>query len=247
MAGRPKKKITKNDLYNYLYTYKKVLWSVPTYKCEDELFEVLSNANIKDMDKSKFEEFINIHLDLINKFKYKSNERCKNHEIIKYIKSIPEEKLTINEKQILDFDKGWFALTRDEYFQLQKLLNNYRSNNLNQIKNTVAQNTQSSEDKADKQEKNKERKKMNHEKFFLGGAFLSLYKELVNNEHIHPTNALIEMIKLYAIHQFNAQHEHDITELFARYIHIPPFTELNEKLTKIALDPRNPVNQKVSS
>lgn len=247
MAGRPKKKITKNDLYNYLYIYKQVLWSEPRYKCEEELFEVLSNANIKDMDKSKFEEFINTHLDLINKFEYKSNERRKNHEIVKYIKSIPEEKLTIDEKQILDFDNNWFALTRDEYFQLQKLLNNYRSNNLTQIKNTVAKNTQSSEDKASQQEKNKDRKKVNNEKFFLGGAFVSIYKELFNNENLHPTNALIDMIKVYAIHQFNAPHEQDITKLFAKYIHIPPFTELNEKLTKIALDPRNPVNQKVSS
>lgn len=246
MAGRPHKKITKNDLYNYLYIYEKVLWCEHRYKCEDKLFEVLINIDIKNMNRSNFEEFINTHLDLINKLEYKLNERRKNNEIIKYLKNITQQKLSTTENQILNLEENWFALTRDEYFELQKLLNNYRSKNISQIKNRVSQNIQSSEDKAIEQEKFNARKNLNHEKFFLGGAFLSVYKELFNNENIHPTNALIDMIKVYAIYQFNAQHNSALPKVFEQYRHLQAFADLENKLTEISLDPRNPANKKVN-
>ncbi|NHC03240.1 hypothetical protein G9F31_05585 [Acinetobacter sp. 187] len=118
---------------------------------------------------------------------------------------------------------------------------------MSQIKNRVSQNIQSSEDKVIEQEKSNARKNLNHEKFFLGAAFLSVYKDLFNNENIHPTNALLDMIKVYAIYQLNAQHNSALPNLFEKYRHLQAFADLENKLTEISLDPRNPANKKFNS
>ena len=174
MAGRPKKTITKDDLYGLLYIYKQELFFDPKYQCEIKLISLLDNTDLESLsrDKSKFNEFKLNNIKLISQCEYKSKERRKNNEILKYLKSIPSEKLKPIENEILNIYENFNTLTSDEYFNLQKQLNNYRSHNSKKIENSVSKNMVSPEDKTHEQEKIKARKTLNNEKFFLGGAFL---------------------------------------------------------------------------
>jgi len=52
-AGRPKKIITKSDLYNFLYTQKEELFITPKYPCEIKLINILENT---DLTKNRFKK-----------------------------------------------------------------------------------------------------------------------------------------------------------------------------------------------
>lgn len=62
-AGRPKKIITKSDLYNFLYIQKEELFITPKYPCEINLINILENTDLTKIDFKKFSE---IHKNLIN-------------------------------------------------------------------------------------------------------------------------------------------------------------------------------------
>lgn len=249
MAGRPKKTIKKDDLYGLLYIYKQELFFDPKYQCETKLISLLDNIDLEILsrDKAKYDEFKLNNIKLINQCEYKLKERRKNNEIIKYLKSIPSEKLKPIENKILNIYENFNTLTSDEYFNLQKQLNNYRSHHSEMIKNSVSKNMVSPEDKTHEQEKIKARKTLNNEKFFLGGAFLSLYREFFSDESPSSTDALSIMIKVFYIYKFNAQHDPKLANLFEKYRHLPPFLALENKLDGIKSDSRNPMNKETAS
>ena len=93
-----------------------------------------------------FSYFCQLNIKLINQCEYKLKERRKNNEIIKYLKSIPSEKLKPIENKILNIYENFNTLTSDEYFNLQKQLNNYRSHHSEMIKNSVSKNMVSPEE-----------------------------------------------------------------------------------------------------
>lgn len=238
-AGRPKKIITKSDLYNFLYTQKEELFITPKYPCEIKLINILENTDLTKIDFKKFSE---IHKNLINACQYKENQRSKNYQILKYIKTIPSKNLTDIENIILQKEKEYLDFNHHEYFNLQELLNSYRINNNEKIKQCISKNTLSEYDKQILAEKLKQRKKRNSVIFFLGASFNKIYEAFFAVCGRPIIDTLIDMMYVYFIYKSKIEHHPTLRDIFdfEKNKHLPNFSQLNEALKAISSDPRNP-------
>ncbi|WP_159123299.1 hypothetical protein [Acinetobacter variabilis] len=238
-AGRPKKIIKKSDLYNFLYTQKEELFITPKYPCEINLINILENT---DLTKIDFKKFTETHKNLINACQYKENQRIKNHQTLKYIKTIPFDNLTDIEKNILKKEKEYLDYNPNEYFNLQELLSNYRSHNNGKIKKCVSENTLSEYEKHLLAEKLKQRKKRNNVIFFLGASFNKIYEEFFVVYSRPVIDTLIDMMYVYFIYKSKIEHHPTLRDIFdfEKNKHLPNFSKLDETLKAISSDPRNP-------
>jgi len=242
MAGRPQKKYSKNDLTSFLYHQTEKLIFTPKYKCEKDLIEILEASTYFTLNSSEFNEFTQKHRHLIDKCQYKENRREKNEQTLKYIKNIPTENLTDIEKNILEKEKKYLDFNYHEYFNLQELLNSYRSHNNVKIKKAVSENTLSEYENHLIEEKLKQRKKRNNVIFFLGASFNKIYEAFFAAYGRPIIDTLIDMMYVYFIYKSKIEHHPTLRDIFdfEKNKHLPNFSKLDETLKAISSDPRNP-------
>ncbi len=239
MAGRPKLVITKKFLYNLEIEVGVVEWQDRTLKIEAELLKILKENHYKDMNNFQFNEFITTHFKLIQKCRYILNNRYKNDYALIEINKIKIQNRTNEENEILELSNDIFSLSCDEYYNYFYLLNNYRSTHHQKIKEKRKLNQSNSANESD-QSKITERKKLNHEKFFLGGALLSLRDFLNPKLDKDPTEIFIEMCKIYLMHTIFLHDSEQLIAAFHQNQHLPVLDEVSSKLHEIQNDPRNP-------
>lgn len=238
MAGRPKLYITKNFLDDLEIELGLIIWKERTLKTEDKLISILKENYYRCMSDIQFNEFTNTHFKLIQKCRYILNNRYKNNYTLIEINKIEIQNRTDEENQILELADDIFSLSCDEYYNYYNLLNHYRNTHHQKIKEKRKLNQANSASESD-QSKRIERKKINHQKYFIGSAFLALREYLNPRLDKEPTEIFIEMCKIYLMHTtFLHDHEQLITS-FQQNQHLPILDEVSSKLYEIQNDPRN--------
>lgn len=241
MAGRPKLIIDKSYLSNFIIEleYRDKMLDEFLFSLEDTLIEICKESNFLKMNDAEFQKFIEKNLKLINKCRYLLNKKIKYNETLKNIdnKKNNNQTLTLEEKEILELIKD--PQNYIDYVYLYKCLDIYISSNNLKIK-AAQKNNSKNEDTEQKKLKIQERKRKNNEKFFLGGALLSVLENMPKNSDKNPSFLLVDMIKIYLMHTV---FDHDVQQKVAAFDQnqdLPVLDEVSKKLYELLKDPRNP-------
>lgn len=239
MAGRPKLDITKNFLDDLEIELGVVKWQKRTLKTEDKLLSILKENYYKSMNDIQLNEFTKIHFKLIQKCRYILNNRYKNDSTILELNKIEIKNRTDEENYILELSDDIFSLSCDEYYNYYNLLNHYRSTHHQKLKEKQKVHQTNNESESDKAKKN-ERKKLNHQKFYLGGALLSLHKYINPKLDKDPSEVYIAMCKIYLMHTIFSHDTEQLIFGFDQSQHLSILNEVSSKLYDIQNDPQNP-------
>lgn len=179
-------------------------------------------------------------IKLKNKY-HKVLELQKLEKLIDSISSIKKSDRSDIEKDIVDFSgyEDPFSQTDERLKITLKMLKNYNRKVPDEIKqkahNEIKKTLNNSYKLRD--QKIKDRKKENHEKFFLGSVLISFFKS--QNIEINYLDITLKMIELYQIKNYFSR------EVFSEYeINEFKFSEIgrnfNNKKNAILSDPKNP-------
>lgn len=239
MSGRPKLVISKKFLYDLEIELGVINWEDRTLKIEDELLKTLKINHYKSMSDFQFNEFIKTHFKIIQKCRYILNNRYKNYFTLIEINKIEIHNRTDEENHILELADDIFSLSCDEYYNYFNILKHYRSTHHQKVKEKQKVNQVNKTSESD-QTKRTQRKKLNHEKFFIGGALLSLLYFLNPKLDKDPTEIFIEMCKIYLMHTTFLHDHEQLIAAFHQNQHLSILDEVSSKLYEIQNDPRNP-------
>lgn len=227
-----KKFIIKNDQLDEVryYFYEKSQKEFLSKK-EMQLDEILKHKRVKN--------FTEEDKRLFNECRYERNEKERLDQALeKIISKQKNEKLTELEQKIFDQYNMYTHEDRDIYLQMQKNLRVFLKNLPKEVESEITKNQESTYKNREDKEKIKKNKQENFEKYNLGGCLKAFYATL-NSEHKNEFELLLDMIKVFLIHEFLFKNHKDLKLMFDQWELSDTFDKYKLLINEMSNDPRN--------
>ena len=209
------------------------------YDCEYILKNIIEESNYQLMNAEQLKSFHELNKKIFDKVNSHQNSINKNNIELGHIKNKDLKTLTKNESAILNLMERGALDERDLYFELQDRLKIARMSYPDQVKDKMGENVSADPTRFFDQQKARARKKNANQKYFLGGSLLSLSDFLDPAHSKHPTDLLIDMSKVYVMHELFFKRTHDLLQMFEQYQHVSVVADFAAQLAYIEKDPRD--------